>query len=73
MSNKSAVQLAKNSIFYSRTKHIQIRYYFIRAILEDGIFALVKNEGARNLTNMLTKTVTIDKLKLCATPIGFLN
>ena len=34
--SQSAIHLAKNSTFHSRTKHIQLRYNFIRLVLEDG-------------------------------------
>jgi hypothetical protein len=34
--SQSAVHLAKNSTFHSKTKHIQLRYQFIRSALEDG-------------------------------------
>ena len=34
--SQSAIHLAKNSAFHSRTKHIQLRYHFIRLVLEDG-------------------------------------
>ncbi|KAK3036321.1 hypothetical protein RJ639_031728 [Escallonia herrerae] len=34
--SQSAIHLAKNSAFHSRTKHIQLRYHFIRSLLEDG-------------------------------------
>ena len=33
---QSAIHLAKNSTFHSKTKNIQIRYHFIRLVLEDG-------------------------------------
>ena len=36
--NESAIHLAKNSTFHSKTKHIQLRYHFIRFTLEDGKF-----------------------------------
>jgi len=32
----SAIHLAKNSTFHSRTKHIQLKYHFIRLVLEHG-------------------------------------
>ena len=66
----SAIHLAKNSAFHSRTKHIGLRYHFIRSLLEDEVLTLVKIQGSKNPADMLTKTVTIDKLELCATLIG---
>ena len=68
--SQSAIHLAKNPSFHSRTKHIQLRYHFIRSLLEDGILKLEKISGAQNPTDMLTKTVTIDKLKLCSASVG---
>ncbi|KAE8713932.1 Detected protein of unknown function [Hibiscus syriacus] len=67
--SQSAIHLAKNSSFHSRTKHIQLRYHFIRSLLEDEILKLEKISGAQNLADMLTKTVTTDKLKLCSTSV----
>jgi hypothetical protein len=34
--SESAIHLAKNSAFHSKTKHIQLRYHFIQSTLEDG-------------------------------------
>jgi hypothetical protein len=34
--NKYALALAKNFIFHERSKHIRIKYHFIRDYLEDG-------------------------------------
>ncbi|KAL5820967.1 hypothetical protein ACOSQ3_022849 [Xanthoceras sorbifolium] len=68
--SQSAIHLAKNPSFHSRTKHIQLRYHFIRSLLEDGILKLEKISGAQNPTDMLTKTVTTDKLKLCSASVG---
>ena len=67
---KSAIHLAKNLVYHARTKHIQVRYNF-RLALEDGVLLLEKILGSLNLTNMLTKTVLIEKLK-CATSVGLL-
>ncbi|KAL5754374.1 hypothetical protein ACOSP7_022594 [Xanthoceras sorbifolium] len=68
--SQSAIHLAKNPFFHSRTKHIQLRYHFIRSLLEDGILKLEKISGAQNPADMLTKTVTTDKLKLCSASVG---
>ena len=68
--SQSAIHLANNPSFHSITKHIQLRYHFIRSLLEDGILKLEKISGAQNPAYMLTKTVTIDKLKLCSASVG---
>ena len=34
--SQSAIHLARNSAFHSRTKHIQLKYHFIWLVLEDG-------------------------------------
>ena len=38
--NTSAVNISKNPIQHSRTKHIEILHHFIRELVEDGILTL---------------------------------
>ena len=71
--SQSAIHLAKNSAFHSRTKHIELRYHFIRSLLEDDVLILEKIQGSKNPADMLTKVMTIDKLKLCSTSVGLLE
>ena len=70
--SQSAILLAKNSAFHSKSKHTQIKYHFIRYLVEDKLVILEKICGSKNLTDMLTKGVTIEKLKLCAVSVGLL-
>ena len=70
--SQSAIFLANNPAFHSRTKHIQIRYHFVRSLLDDRQLSLEKICGSKNPTDMLTKGVTLEKLKLCATSVGLL-
>jgi hypothetical protein len=57
--SQSAIFLAKNPAYHSRTKHIQLRYDFIRSLLESEQLLLEKIRGTENLADMLTKGVTI--------------
>ena len=68
--SQSVIHLAKNSAFHSNTKHIQLRYHFIRSTLEDGQLKLEKIHTSQNLANMLTKGVTKEKLSSCLVPVG---
>ena len=70
--SQSAIFLAKNSAFHSKSKHIQTKYHFICYLVEDKLVILEKICGSKNPANMLTKCVTIEKWKLCTTSIGFL-
>ncbi|RVX16096.1 Retrovirus-related Pol polyprotein from transposon TNT 1-94 [Vitis vinifera] len=70
--SQSAIFLAKNSAFHSKSKHIQTKYHFICYLVEDKLVILEKICGSKNPTDMLTKGVTIEKLKLCAASIGLL-
>ena len=70
--SQSAIFLAKNSAFHSKSKHIQTKYHFIRYLVEYKLVILEKICGSKNPTDMLTKGVTIEKLKLCAASIGLL-
>ena len=70
--SQSAIFLTKNSIFHSKSKHIQTKYHFIRYLVEDKRVILKKICGSKNSADMLTKGVTIEKLKLCTALIGLL-
>ena len=68
--SQSAVQLMKNLVYHSRTKHIRRRYHFTRRLVEEDNICLEKIEGAKNPADMLTKCVDVGKLRLCKALIG---
>lgn len=61
----SAIHLAKNQFHHARTKYIDVRFHFIREIVEDGDIILQKIGTADNLADMLTKVVTGIKFNHC--------
>ena len=62
----SAIDLSKNSVYHSRSKHIEVRYNLLRLIVEQQLFELEKIHTNENPADMLTKDVSREKLKLCA-------
>jgi hypothetical protein len=68
--SESSIHLEKNSTFHSNTKNIQLRYHFIRSILEDGHLKLEKIHTSQNPADMLTKGVTREKLSSCSVSVG---
>ena len=38
----SVIYLAKNQVYHERTKHIDVRFHFVREILDEGDIELLK-------------------------------
>jgi hypothetical protein len=64
--SKSALALPKNLIFYEQSKHILVRYHFIRGCLEEGNFKACYINTRDQLADLLTKPLErIKFLDLC--------
>ena len=61
----SAIYLARNQVYHARTKHIDVRYHFVREILEEGDIDLLKFHTSENPADMLTKVVPGVKFAHC--------
>jgi hypothetical protein len=65
--SKSVLALAKNSVFYERSKHIRVRYHFIRDCLEEGSFKTRYINTKDELADLLTKPLgRIKFYELCS-------
>nr|GEW24200.1 retrovirus-related Pol polyprotein from transposon TNT 1-94 [Tanacetum cinerariifolium] len=61
----SAIHLAKNQVYHARTKHIDVRYHFIREIREEGEVKIQKAHTSKNPADMLTKVLARIKSNYC--------
>lgn len=55
--NRSALDLMKNPIFHGRSKHINVRYHFIRECVETGEIVVSHVCGTRQKADILTKSM----------------
>lgn len=69
----SAIHLSKNPIFYSRSKHVDVKYHWIREKLEEKLFLLKKVHTDNNKSNMMTKALPMMKLDACRRKAGMMN
>ena len=53
----------KNPIVNKRSKHIDIKYHFIREKYNDNTIDIVHVESSKNIADMMTKPVTALKLR----------
>lgn len=61
--NKSAIDLAKNPVFHGRSKHIDIRYHFIRECVEKGDILVKHVRTDEQRADCLTKALTTAKFE----------
>lgn len=61
--NKSAIDLAKNPVFHGRSKHIDVRYHFIRECIERGEITVKHVSSEYQRADILTKALTTVKFE----------
>lgn len=61
--NKSAIDLAKNPVFHGHSKHIDIRYHFIRECIERGVIVIKQISTGEQRADVLTKAMTTAKFE----------
>ncbi|CAA0831359.1 Uncharacterized mitochondrial protein AtMg00300 [Striga hermonthica] len=69
----SAIHLSKNSSFHLRSKHIEVRYHWIRNVLESKQLHLAKVHTSENGADMMKKTLPKEKLEVCRRRAGLLE
>lgn len=67
------LRLTYNPKFYSKSKHINVKYYFIREKVDEGIISIERISTKDNLADILTKALPRDIYKGLLTRIGLLG
>ncbi|GJW33634.1 retrovirus-related pol polyprotein from transposon TNT 1-94 [Tanacetum coccineum] len=63
--NQGVIHLSQNHVFPERTKHINVRYHFIKEVLEAKTVKVLKVGTEHNVVDALTKVVLGRKLQHC--------
>ncbi|MCO5598123.1 hypothetical protein L7F22_052215 [Adiantum nelumboides] len=68
--SQSAIMLARNPVFHAKPKHIEVKYHFIRSMLDDKSITLVKVHTDDNPANLLTKSLPAERFAYCRQMMG---
>ena len=68
--NQGSIALAKNPEFHKRTKHIDIRYHFVREKVEDGQVVLEYISTKDMLADIMTKPITAMQFEVLRNKLG---
>ncbi|XP_031258987.1 secreted RxLR effector protein 161-like [Pistacia vera] len=63
--SQSAIHLSKNPVYHERTKHVDVRFHFVRDLVAQGVVELKKVANEENPTDMGTKVITPAKFNHC--------
>ena len=75
--NSSTIKLSKNPVMHGKSKHIDVRYHFLRELVNDGIVQLQFCGTRHQIADILTKPLKLEsfrelrkKLGVCEFPGG---
>ena len=71
--NTSAICLTKNLIQHFRTKHIEIRHYFIRDHVQKGDIMLESVDTLHQIADIFTKPLDRDRFCSLRGELGMMN
>ena len=71
--NTSAINISKNLIQHSRTKHIEIQHHFIRELVEDGTLTLEFIHTDDQKADLFTKPLNSKRFEFLCQNIGVIS
>ncbi|GKA00377.1 retrovirus-related pol polyprotein from transposon TNT 1-94 [Tanacetum coccineum] len=71
--NKGAIDLSKNPVLHSRTKHIEIRHHFLRDNIQKGNISIEKVASEDNIADILTKPLKREPFNLLRLGLGLIE
>src|ERR1700722_20667522 len=70
--SQSAIFLAKNPAYHSKTKHTDVQYHFVRDMIEEKKVSLMKVDTLKNVADSLTKSMSTEKFSWCRGSMGII-
>ena len=71
--NQSCVKLSKNPVFHDKSKHIEIKYHYIRDMVQRGEVKLQYVVIGEHIANVLTKPLARVKFEYFREKLGVLQ
>ena len=71
--NQSAIKLVKNPEFHRRTKHIDVRYHYIREKFNEGLFSLEYISSKEQIADIMTKPTPRTRFNELREMLGVIN
>ncbi|GAA0144191.1 hypothetical protein LIER_04703 [Lithospermum erythrorhizon] len=71
--NSSTIKLSKNPVMHGRSKHIDVRYHFLRDLVKKGIVSLVYCGSEDQIADIMTKALKVELFLKQRAALGMIN
>ncbi|KAJ9562394.1 hypothetical protein OSB04_007554 [Centaurea solstitialis] len=71
--NNSAISIVNNPVKHSKTKHIEIKYHFIRDSNEKKLIQVLKVHTDDQYADLFTKAIDVGRFTFLVTGVGMMN
>ena len=71
--NQSCIKLSKNPVFHDKSKHIEIKYHFIRDMVMKGVVKLEYIATDEQVADVLTKPLAREKFEYFREKLGVIE
>lgn len=61
--NSSTIQLSKNPVFHGKSKHIAVRFHFLRDLVRDEVVKLSYCKSEDQIADIMTKPLKLDRFE----------
>ena len=68
--NNSSIKLSKNPVLHGRSKHIDVRYYFLRELTKEKIVELIHCKSEDQVVDLFTKPLKLASLQKLRALLG---
>jgi len=68
--NMSTIKLAKNLVMHGRSKHIDVRFHFLRELCKEGVIDLKHYNTRDQITDIMTKALKMDAFEKLRNLLG---
>ena len=68
--NSSTIKLAKNPVLHGRSKHIDVRFHFLRNLISDGSISMEYCGTGEQVADIMTKPLKFDQFEKLREALG---
>jgi len=68
--NSSTIKLSKNPVLHGRSKHIDVRFHFLRDLTKDGTLELVHCRSQNQIADIMTKPLKFEAFEMLRGLLG---